>query len=139
MTTYYLASRYSRRIELRRYRKQLIAAGHDVISKWLFGDAGETAANAMRDCRDIEKCSSIILWCEKPRTATRGGRHFELGYAAALRKELIAIGDEAEHIFLNLPSLKMYPTFADFIATLTRPTLRHKSIKDQQNESRTIA
>ncbi len=116
----YLASRYSRREELCGYREILQAAGHVVTSRWLngkhqitddgqpIGDAGEALVEgdsgsqsakaakmrrefANEDMKDVCECDVIICFTESPRsTASRGGRHVELGIVIGLN---IANGD----------------------------------------------
>jgi hypothetical protein len=54
MTSFYLASRYSRRSEMRKYRRQLERAGHRVTSRWLTEDSAENSQTASRDLADIE-------------------------------------------------------------------------------------
>ena len=62
MISYYLASRYSRRTEMRRYRKQLQQAGHSVTSRWLDKDCEEDADTAVRDLVDVESADCVILF-----------------------------------------------------------------------------
>lgn len=93
-------------------------AGHSVTSRWLDADSVENAATALRDLADVAASDGIILFCEEPRTATRGGRLVEFGFAIALDKVLIAIGETAENIFLYLPAIQRFETWTECLAAL---------------------
>jgi nucleoside 2-deoxyribosyltransferase len=125
MTSYYLAARWTRRSELRRYRKQLTSLGHTCTSQWLDGSNIENAATAHRDLCDVQSADGLILFCEKPRCATRGGRFIETGYALGLNKFVIAVGAEIENIFLHLPEIMRFNTWTECLAALQTVSLRH--------------
>src|SRR3712207_4744657 len=110
----YLASRYSRREELRGYREELIAAGIDVTSRWLIEDhewvgtpdevlpvdVGRRLGE--EDLADIRAADLVVAFTEPPRsTPSRGGRHVELGYALALRIPILLVGPR-ENVFCCL-------------------------------------
>lgn len=110
----YLASRYSRRLELCGYRQQLRELGHDVRARWLDGghqisDGGEPIGEhgerlvegddgsqsqraaelrskfAMDDLMDVAGADCVISFTEPPRSnASRGGRHVEMGIALGI-------------------------------------------------------
>jgi hypothetical protein len=139
----YLASRYSRREELCRYREQLQAVGHDVQSRWLdgnhqisdagtpLGDHGEALvegddgsqserAAALRarfaadDFEDVAGCHLLIAFTEPPRSsASRGGRHVELGLALGMRKQVVIVGPR-ENIFCWLPEVLQFEDWTAF-------------------------
>lgn len=143
----YLASRYGRREELCGYRTQLEAMGHAVTARWLNGDhqvsddgrplrdsgealvegddgsASEAAARlrshfATEDLLDVLACDLFIAFTEPPRSsASRGGRHVELGFALALEKTIIVVGHR-ENIFCWLGCVRFFETFRDAAATL---------------------
>ena len=114
----YLAGRYSRRDELYDYARQLRAHGVDVTSRWLNGehqwsgdtDDGVTVQNyqeaerfAREDLEDLDAADMIVCFTESPRTsASRGGRHVEMGYALASLKEVMIVGPR-ENVFYTLP------------------------------------
>lgn len=136
----YLASRYSRRLELCEYRSALEAVGHTVTSRWLNGshqvsdggtplteageslvegDDGGTSPEAARlreqfayeDFRDVEQCDQLIAFTEPPRSnASRGGRHVELGLALGMRKRVWVVGYR-ENIFCWLDDVRFFPDF----------------------------
>ncbi len=125
MSVGYLAGRYSRREELCGYAKDLGERGHEVRARWLKGqhqahdltnadgiptlDAQEFAID---DLEDIAGADFLIAFTEEPRTeATRGGRHWEVGFASGLRFQrwpfstspYIHIVWPIEHVFMALP------------------------------------
>ena len=124
----YLASRYSRRIELCGHRKRLEELGHVITSRWLNGghqisdvgvplgengesliegDDGSTDVRsaslrskfAYDDLEDVIASECLIAFTEPPRSnASRGGRHVELGIAIGLKNPVIIVGPR-ENIF----------------------------------------
>lgn len=145
MKQIYLASRYSRRLELCGYREQLRALGFLIQARWLdgghqldnvgtpIGDNGEALieagssekANALRakfaddDWQDVCSADIQINFTEPPRsTANRGGRHVELGIGLALGSRVIVVGHR-ENIFHWIPQIEFYATWAEALATLT--------------------
>lgn len=143
----YLASRYSRRIELCGYREQLRAIGHAIDAVWLNGehqisdrgvpigesgealvegDDGSTTGEAARlrqkfaqeDYRDVLMCDLLIAFTEPPRSnASRGGRHVEFGIALGLMKRVWIVGPR-ENIFCWLEDVRQFDTFDDAIKAL---------------------
>lgn len=122
----YLAAAFSRRDELKAYRDKLVADGHTVTSSWLdceWGSQGyasthcppdQRAAWVQRDLGDIDSCDTVISFTE-PVGSTggrRGGRHVEFGYALALGKRLILVG-EPENLFHHHPSVIAVGSFMD--------------------------
>jgi hypothetical protein len=129
----YLASRYSRRLELCRYRDELRAGGHQVTSRWLngghqidndgraIGDEGEAAVErgealaakfAEDDLADIDEAELFIAFTEQPRQGggrNRGGRHVELGYAIAAERWGPGLGiwivGPRENVFCWVPEI----------------------------------
>jgi len=136
----YLAARYSRRIELCRYRFQLHTLGHQVTSRWLdgahqigdagqpIGDAGEALVEgdagaadvqsailrerfATEDVLDVQAADLLIAFTEPPRSgASRGGRHVELGLALGQKRTVWVVGPR-ENIFCWLPQVRHFPTW----------------------------
>lgn len=127
----YLASRYSRRLELCQYRAELLASDFVVTSRWLdgnhqisrdghpIGDNGEAlvehgdceeaarlrAEFAEEDFTDVCRSGLLIAFAEPPRSnASRGGRHVELGLALGMNKDVIVVGYR-ENIFCWLPNV----------------------------------
>lgn len=142
---FYLASRYSRREELCRYRAELQELGHTVTSRWLngkhqindvgtpIGDHGEALAEdgttdcaaqlrahfVKEDCADVAAAECVVSFTEPPRSAAgnRGGRHVEFGMAVALGKRLIVVGYR-ENLFHYLPQVEFFPTWSDAVIAI---------------------
>lgn len=137
----YLAARYSRREELLTYREELQSIGHEVTSRWLngshqisdegtpIGDDGESLVEfgetekagqlrqhfAIEDLQDVKDADLLIAFTEPPRsTASRGGRHVELGYALALGKIVATVGPR-ENVFCWLPEVRAYSSWHELI------------------------
>jgi len=120
----YLAARYSRHKELQVYANQLIADGHEITSRWIWGnhqidDEGlsveskrvERERFATEDTQDLMHSQVCINFTEIPRSTTsRGGRHVEFGIALGLLKRCIVVGPR-ENVFHCLPEIEIYPTF----------------------------
>ena len=152
----YLAARYSRRLDLCRYRDELRSMGHVVQATWLDGQhqvgdtgtplgnagevlvegedsSGERAARlrekfALDDFDDASTCDMLIAFTEPPRSApNRGGRHVEMGIALGMGIPVVVIGHR-ENIFCWLPQVKYFYDWRD-----TREWL--KRIAEDQEES----
>lgn len=138
----YLAARYGRREELCVYREQLQALGHEITSIWLngqhqisdsgipIGDGGEALIEgddgstsdhaaalrnrfAVEDFRNVMECDLLIAFTEPPRsTASRGGRHVELGLALGMMKRVAVVGHR-ENIFCWLENVLFFPTWEE--------------------------
>ena len=106
----YLAAQFSRQEELSRYRDELIGMGMESCSRWL-DEENENRSRfeqyARSDEQDIRECDVFVLFSTKfdvddrlisPSELVRGGRHYETGYAAALRKFIYIVGHR-ENIF----------------------------------------
>ena len=145
----YLASRYSRREELCGYREQIRRIGHTVDAVWLNGqhqisdrgipigeqgealvegDDGSTSerAAALRskfaeeDFRDVMNCDLLIAFTEPPRSsASRGGRHVELGIALGMMKRVWIVGPR-ENIFCWLEDVRHFETWIECFEMLMR-------------------
>ena len=125
----YLAARYSRRLELCGYRAQLEERGHIIPARWLLGNhqvEGLTQDNAdsyivpiqqatdfaLDDLEDIAQSDFLIAFTEPPRYGvSRGGRHWEFGFACGIRyarwplnrEPKIFLVGPLEHVFTALP------------------------------------
>jgi nucleoside 2-deoxyribosyltransferase len=116
----YLAARYERRLELLPIHRKLDDAGHDITSTWISGEHDNTApAEAARvDLNDIDLADAIILLSENGRDShSRGGRHFECGYAYAQGKQIIILG-QREGVFHYLSEVMVFDTVEEIIEAL---------------------
>ena len=117
----YLASQYSRRPELREYAKELESMGIKVTSRWLFEEQDEEdetkfAEYAFYDEGDIMECNYFVHFTGPPYFGTleqvaRGGRHFETGFAHALRKKICIVGSRENSPFYYNPNFLHFPTW----------------------------
>jgi hypothetical protein len=135
----YLASRYSRRLEMCGHREQLRQLGHAVDAVWLdgshqisdtgqpIGERGERLVEegehdcersialrqkfARDDFRDVLMSDLLIAFTEPPRSdKSRGGRHVEMGLALGMMKQVWVVGHR-ENIFCWLEDVRFFPTW----------------------------
>lgn len=117
----YLASRFSRIVEMRGYRSVLEGDGHVITSRWLDeGEPGEgddsyipsneSVQFAIIDITDVARSELILSFTEPPRAWTRGGRHVEFGLGLAWGKEQVIVGPK-ENVFHTIPSVKQFESF----------------------------
>lgn len=146
MTAFYLAARYSRRLELAEYADQLRSLGHQVTSRWLLGqhqaDTLEVDADgephrvpqiaqrfAEEDVEDLVFADVVVAFSEPPRSeASRGGRHVEFGMALGWvltdcrsvdggHRRVVVIG-QRENVFHCLSQVAVFPDWSSFVATV---------------------
>lgn len=108
----YLAARFSRRDELAGYADELEAMGIHCTSRWLRGQHEwlyrdhEMPPNvardfAVEDMDDIDAADVFVLFPEGG--STRGGMHWEAGYAYGRGDALLLIvGPRTDNIFYQL-------------------------------------
>ena len=122
----YLAARYSRHKELQKYAHQLISQGHDITSRWIWGDhqiddkglsleakRSERERFAKEDFEDLIQSDLVLSFTEEPRSSnSRGGRHVEYGLALALKKICWVVGPR-ENVFHCLPWIPVFDSFND--------------------------
>lgn len=91
----------------KRVRTLLVRQGMQVTSRWLDGDAGEQSAWAQHDLDDVRAADVLLaLNPEGWENAGTGGRHVELGYAIALGKKVVLVG-ERTNVFHHLKQIKV--------------------------------
>ena len=123
----YLAARYSRHPEMQRCAAELVDLGHEVTSRWIWGEhqavdeeilipeMQERAIRFLRDdLDDLYTASAVIAFTEEMRTPTRGGRHVEWGIALALGLELYVVGPR-ENLFYLGEEVSQYDSFPELI------------------------
>lgn len=133
MINVYLAARFSRRAELIGYAAELEQHGRfHVTSRWLFTDHEWSGADdsrlpvevgsrfASEDLADVDAADLVVCFTELPRaSASRGGRHVEVGYALALSKMLVLVGPR-ENVFYCLPRFVAVPDWPAAMELLTK-------------------
>jgi nucleoside 2-deoxyribosyltransferase len=127
----YFAARFSRRDEMREYRKVLEDLGHEVTSRWINEDERQDLKNksrqevseivAVEDLEDLAKSDVVLNFTGNGKStktkAPKGGRHWEGGVGFALNKPSIVIG-EPEHAFHWLPNVDRYASFEEYLDSL---------------------
>lgn len=110
----YLAGRYSKKLELRKYADELEKVGIRVGTEWLkepdnpngaLSDSSESklAEYARQDYWNIGACDVFVFFAENQDfQPPRGGRHVEFGMALILGKPIVVVGSP-ENIFHYLP------------------------------------
>jgi hypothetical protein len=120
MLKVYLAARYDRRSELRKYRDRLEEYGIAVTSRWLDEQIPETSdlydssdaynmAAAIKDLNDVDIADSLIIFSENPTE--------KFGYALKGGKDIIVIGPK-ENIFHYCGEVTHFNTFDEFITSI---------------------
>lgn len=67
---------------------------------------------AQDDVEDLRRADVVIAFTEPPRSsASRGGRHVELGLAIAWQKHVVVVGPR-ENVFCWLPEVEHYASWA---------------------------
>lgn len=109
MITVYLASRSEDRPQMRTLRTALAAHGIVCTSRWLDVEDISTGTpdQALMDLDDIRAADLFVVY--KPREThgrTTGGHHVEFGYALALGKPIVLMG-EPENVFHVHPAVQV--------------------------------
>lgn len=126
----YLAARYSRNEEMRKYRDDLAKLGHEVTSRWIDQHGGleltscspERLENRPADCArfaevdilDLEMAGLLIVFTEIGPSDSKGGKHVEFGIALALDKKIAIVGPR-ENVFYCLPRISKFDTFDELV------------------------
>ena len=129
----YLAGPYGARETIAGYRDELNTIGIEVTATWLTetheiadGTTGAATAltddtvarHAKTDLIDVERADLLVLFTAKSvGTEGGGGRHIETGYALALSKPVLVVG-EPENIFHRIGSLAGVFTVPDWHAAV---------------------
>lgn len=108
---------------------EINAAERGPSARWQPERAVEVAT---RNTADIERCDSLVLLTTGE--PSRGGRHFETGYAIALGKPVLMVGPP-EHAFQHLPGIRHADShdpaeIAEVICSLVGRRVRPSAIID---------
>lgn len=109
----YIAAPYQLRDNAIRAMNTLHAMGHIVTSCWLLEAEDDGPDSAQKDLDDIAAADALVLlhpeeWHQKG----TGGRHVEFGYALALGKKIILLGQRTNN-FHRLPSIRVVERLED--------------------------
>lgn len=107
--SFYLASIYQRRDELKGYTEKLESMGHTVTSRWIKEDFDDTDwyHQTKVDIMDIDACDIFVVFTEEKGTMGRGGKDYESGYAFGVKKPSILVGP-VQHQFYTLYTPQVY-------------------------------
>jgi len=125
MAAIYLAARYSRHPEMQEVARRLAELGHTVTSRWVQGnhqvnddqllhEPSRAQTFAEEDLQDLMAANTFVLFTDPVRTATRGGKQVELGYALCLshiepdQMRVIVVGPP-ENVFQCLLGVERVP------------------------------
>jgi hypothetical protein len=128
MLKIYLAARYSRRNEMKKYR-EILTKNYNatVTSHWLDEKSDVTGGigdepdefyweTAQIDFMDIEEAHVLVLFSEDPLIGVpRGGRNVEFGYALKCGKPIWVVGPK-ENVFHYRPRVEHFNTFDELLA-----------------------
>jgi len=112
----YLAARFPRRAEMEGYVPFFKNLGFDVTARWVFGgEDGLTRSEiAEIDLEDVADADCLVLFTHDYGSLQPGGGRFvEFGYALALGKRVIVIGDY-ENVFTHHPDVEVYQDLEHF-------------------------
>jgi len=100
----YLQARYCRIDEMREVAKRFEARGHKVVSSWIHGpiDDAPTHETAIMDAREVMDADVSVHFAEPTHSS---GRYFELGFAYALGKTCVIVG-QGKCVFYALPNMQ---------------------------------
>lgn len=109
----YLAARFSRIDEMRKYADELKEDGHEITASWVYGgEEGLTFTDiANLDINDVHRSDAVVSFTEPYGSVNPGGgRHTEFGLGIAFGKNLYLVG-EREQVFHWHPSVLQFPRF----------------------------
>lgn len=112
MNKVYVAALYSMMPQAKAAAVLLEKAGYKVTSRWIHGDDPSVPplARATYDLEDVRAADYLMLLSLPFGTLYKGGgRHVEFGYALALGKRMVVVGDY-ETVFIYLPEVRVYTT-----------------------------
>lgn len=103
----YIAAPYPLRAHAIDVMHHLEALGHVVTSRWLKSPDELADEHARKDLADVAE-ADVLLALNPPRweDAGTGGRHVEFGYALALEKQIVLVG-ERSNIFHYLSDVRV--------------------------------
>lgn len=119
----HICARKDLRDRARRLAAVLKAAGHQVVSRWLYakGTRVTTEENAAYALNDLLAADCVVLFAENPwePSASSGAcdRHVEFGYALRAGKRACVLGPR-ETTFCHLPKVEQFRTSKELLRGL---------------------
>ncbi len=101
----YIAAPFKEQVLARGVMRQLEAHGYEITSTWLKEDDQLDDATARLDLADVARADVLLaLNPQGYANSGTGGRHIEFGYALALGKQIVLVGDRT-NLFHHLSSV----------------------------------
>ncbi len=116
----YLANKFSEIDATKAIADELTAAGHEVVSTWVYGgeDGLSLPEIAWLDDKDVRRADAVVKISYPYGSLTKGGgRHTEMGIAMGLGKRVFVVGPP-EQIFDWHPAVLNFPTVGHLIRYL---------------------
>lgn len=116
----YIAAPYPMRDAAITLMQRLETQGVEVTSRWLKAPDTLSDAHAQKDLQDVARADVLLAfnpdgWTDRG----TGGRHVELGYALALGKPILLVG-ERSNIFHHLSTVKVVDDTEDITKHVKR-------------------
>lgn len=133
LNDYYIAARFARRDEMAKIAHLIARSTSDsrCVARWVFGgEDGLTRPEiAELDLDDVKRAQTFILFTHKRGTKQPGGGRFvEFGYALAIGKRCIVIGDY-ENVFCSHEAVIVYPDWETFVLNEIPADSAHKALE----------
>jgi nucleoside 2-deoxyribosyltransferase len=112
----YLAANFAARDALQSVKTLLEQMGAVVTSRWIDSAAFVPAVDALMDIQDISAADMLLLFVDQYGPTSGRGKYFEFGYAYALGKQCILIGEANNCVFFALPNVPQYKDAGAFIS-----------------------
>lgn len=103
----YIAAPYPTRDDATALMHKLESQGYVVTSRWLKAPDELNHDGAQKDLDDVEAADVLVALNDEPwHNAGTGGRHVEFGYALALKKTIVLVGNRS-NIFHHLRDVRV--------------------------------
>lgn len=126
---FYLAANYTGKDRMETISEKLKGLGHSTTSRWTTGmhDGCPNLVAAEEDLRDIRNADALVFFSETMNGSRgRGGKHVEYGYALALEKIVVLVGERI-NVFHYLGNVLRFATEEQFILWLEELNYRGRT------------
>lgn len=122
----YLAHNFAAREWLPTVVAQLTEVGHESTGRWIFDDShvGVSQHAACTDLNDIERSNVLVLFVDQFGSTPGKGKYVEFGYAYALGKQIILVGEDTNNVFYALPGVTRVKDVPELLKKL------HKQVEE---------
>lgn len=122
----YIAAPWVCRAEAGGFQDTLEAAGFEVTSHWIKGHGADSCdgfsktddelrQEAQQDLDDLERADAFVIFNLKEKSE---GKATELGYALAISKPVILVGERSRNVFYWLPDVLQVDNIEEAITVL---------------------